>query len=183
MVEIHKSMDDPYFIIPALAEKKGNASTRLWRPEPMEHAQWLTVIRRVMGMVGAGQQEIKEFTFNSARRFMPTAAHVLGFPADTRQAIGSWEELPEGQGTQRGQMKRSMGIHYSADRAAASARAKKDVLDAFVEACANHPAVASTLTGLPARVPKGDLTWRVVSAQMRPGFPSAAWRARLARRL
>ena len=91
LLDIHKSMDDPYFIIPALAEKKGDASTRLWRPEPMEHAQWLSVIRRVMGMIGAGQHEIKEFTFNSARRFMPTAAHVLGFPADTRQAIGSWK--------------------------------------------------------------------------------------------
>ena len=129
----------------------------------MEHAQWLTVIRRVMGMVGIGQEEIKKFTFNSARRFLPTAAHVLGFTAETRQAIGSWEEMPEGQGTQRAQAARTMSIHYSADRAAASARAKQDVLDAFVETCSSHPSVASILTGLPARVPRGELTWRVIA--------------------
>ena len=48
-----------------------------------------------MAGIGKNQTEAQEFTFNSARRFLPTAAHVLGFSPETRQAVGGWEEMPQ----------------------------------------------------------------------------------------
>ena len=64
----------------------------------MTHGQWVKIVRRVMLGLGKGQAEAREFTYNSARRCLPTAAHVMGFSAETRQAIGSWEELPQAEG-------------------------------------------------------------------------------------
>ena len=59
----------------------------------------------------------------------------------------------------------SMSLHYSADVAAASGRAKRLVLDKFVDMCSEHPAVQNILTGIPTKVPAGSLTWKTLAEQ------------------
>ena len=49
--------------------------------------------------LGKAPAEVAKITYNSARRFLPTATSVLGFDAHTAQAVGSWMEVPQGQGS------------------------------------------------------------------------------------
>ena len=58
-----------------------------------------------------------------------------------------------------------MSLHYSDDRSAASAKAKNEVLDEFIERCATHPAVQSILSGIPAQVPDDELSWKDLAEQ------------------
>ena len=89
----------------------------------------------------------------------------MGFSMETRQAIGSWEELPEAEGSRGGQARRPMSLHYSDDKSAASARAKNEVLDEFIARCSVHPAVRSILSGVPAQVPDDELSWKHIAEQ------------------
>ena len=55
----------------------------------MPHRQWVSLMRRLAADIGKDSAEAADFTFNSARRFLPTVASVLGFELEVRQAIGS----------------------------------------------------------------------------------------------
>ena len=63
-----------------------------------------------------------------------------------------------------------MSLHYSDDKAAASARIKQTVLDEFIDRCSGHPAVRSILSGVPAQVPEEELSWKHL-AEQRPTAP------------
>ena len=165
IVEVNCQLGSPGFLIPSLADAKGHFPARKWQRKAMPHRQWVAIIRRVASDIGKDSTESAEFTYNSARRFLPTVANVLGFGPDIRQAIGSWEELPGGDGGSGARAVRSMGLHYSADVAAASGRAKRLVLDKFVDMCSEHPAVQEILTGIPTKMPAGSLTWKMLSEQ------------------
>ena len=92
-------------------------------------------------------------------------ASVVGFGLEVRQAIGSWEEVPQGEGTNGARAVRPMSLHYSADQAAASGRAKRMVLDKFVTMCSRHQGVQDILQGRVVALPAGSLSWRDLADQ------------------
>ena len=87
---------------------------------------------------------------------------LYGVDRQTAQAIGSWQDTP-GDSKEAMPAQRVMSVHYSDVKALASGQAKARVLDAFVKACSHHPAVRSIMSGTPAHVPPGTLTWGTVS--------------------
>ena len=56
-----------------------------------------------------------------------------------------------------------MSVHYSDVKGLASGQAKAKVLEAFVAASMQHPAVRTIVHGAPAHVTPGTLTWDMVS--------------------
>ena len=96
---------------------------------------------------------------NSLRRFMPTMANVLQVGTEVAQAIGSWEEIPKGDGCASARASRPMSLHYSAQQALASGIAKKKVLKRFIKASKELPGVQAILRGESGSLEPGSLTW------------------------
>ncbi|CAK0807282.1 unnamed protein product [Prorocentrum cordatum] len=162
LVELHAKLGKPSFLLPARHEQTRFKRIRRWQSSPMSPNQVVEIMRKVAKDVGKAPAQVAKVTFNSARRFLPTAANVLGFDAHMAQAVGSWMELPHGQGS-AGQAMQLMSTHYSDEKALASGQAKLRVLEAFVEACRHHEAVACILSGRPARLSPASLTWEDVA--------------------
>ena len=53
-------------------------------------------------------QEVKNYTFNTLRRLMPTGADVLQFNDTIAAAIGNWQEIPGGRNDKKGRVKNQM---------------------------------------------------------------------------
>ena len=103
--------------------------------------------------------ELAIFSYNSMRRFLPTVANVLRFEGYIAQAIGSWQEVPQGEGT-TGQATRPMSLHYSDEQALSSCEAKRKVLELFAQVSSRHPQVAAIIAGEDIQVQRGTLTWQ-----------------------
>ena len=58
-------------------------------------------------------------------------ANVFRVSENTAQAIGSWQEHPQGEGGAASTSRQLMSVHYSDQRALASAEAKREVLTRF----------------------------------------------------
>ena len=78
----------------------------------MLNHQWVTLLRQVMAATGWDQQQLGTLSFNSMRRFLPTLTDVLRCDRDTAQAVGSWQEIPQGEKS-AGQASRPMSLQYS----------------------------------------------------------------------
>ena len=88
------------------------------------------VIRQVLADIGRPLDTVKKYTFNTLRHVLPTAANVLGFKDKVAQAVGSWQDVPQGEGTSSRSIK-LMSLHNSDEQAVSSSAAKKQVLDPF----------------------------------------------------
>ena len=60
-------------------------------------------------------------------------ANVFQVSENTAQAIGSWQEHPQGEGGATNTSRQLMSVHYSDQRALASAEAKREVLKRFFQ--------------------------------------------------
>ena len=129
----------------------------------MAHGQWVKLLRQVAARLGRAPEASPKLTYNSMRRFLPTAANVMGFSLDVAQAIGSWQEIPQGEGS-KGVAVRAMSLHYSDEQALASGAAKQRVLELFVERSAQHPTVAAILRGEPGHLEPGALPWSALAS-------------------
>ena len=127
----------------------------------MLHRHWVLLLKQVARQIGCGDAVLTSFTFNSMRRFMPTLASVLRVSAETAQAIGHWQDTPFGEGGASAGL-RMMSVHYSDQKALASAQAKRQVLQEFFGLLSSHPAAAAALSGT-AQMPRGSLTWEHVA--------------------
>ena len=163
LFDVHARLGHPAFLLPARCKARKMHPVRKWEAKPMPYVQIIEIMRQVFCDIGYTQDQAQMITFNTARRFLPTAASTLGFDSHTAQAIGSWMEVPQGQGTKGGAIN-LMSVHYSDEKALASGQAKQRVLDAFVAACSHHPAVQLILASRPAQVPLDQLTWEEVGA-------------------
>ena len=121
-------------------------------------------LKQALRQINADPERVEHATFNSMRRFLPTAFNVFNFPEDIAQAIGSWEEVPRGDGRSGGRACRPMSLHYSDEQALASGRAKIKVLKAFVKASSSCSKVENILQGRPAVLEQGDLPWSALAA-------------------
>ena len=122
----------------------------------MLNHQWVTVLKQAAMAAGWDATNLGALSYNSMRRFLPTMANVLRFSENTAQAIGSWQEHPQGEGGSASTSRQLMSVHYSDQRALASAEAKRDVLSLFFRLVQHHAETcsASSSSGQPY-----SLTW------------------------
>ena len=148
LVDVILRWERPPFMVPAF--KAGTTRrkfvARKWLQQPMLNHQWVTLLRQVMAAAGWAQQSLGTLSFNSMRRFLPTLADVLRCDRDTAQAVGSWQEIPQGEGC-AGRAIRPMSLHYSDEQALSSCVAKVKVLEKLFEVAALHPQAAAVLNG------------------------------------
>ena len=123
--------------------------------------------------MGVESQSIPALSYNSLRRFLPTLANVLGYGVEVAQAIGSWQEVPQGVGTS-GQAIRPMSLHYSDARALDSCEAKRKVLEHFAQVSMAHPQVRSIVAGQWAQVPTGSFSWQNLAVMARGTSPQSS---------
>ena len=101
-------------------------------------------------------------TYNTLRRLLPTAANVFQLSQSVCQAVGSWEEVPQGEGGSVGHATRPMSVHYSAELALASGKAKADAFEKFqhliiLVACETLNMFSSAWTGARRTISGGRL--------------------------
>ena len=96
LADLAQRLNNPVFLFPI---KRSATRTRFmprWSSKPMTYAQFVGIMRMIVGVMQYSSEEASAVTYNTARRFLPTACNVLGFDAHTAQAIGSWVEIPHG---------------------------------------------------------------------------------------
>ena len=146
--ELLAKWDFPGYLVPAF--KAGTTRrkwlTRRWQHKSMLNHQWVCLLRQVAIAIGWHAEDLGALSYKSMRRFLPTLTNVLGFPPDVAQAIGSWQDMPQGEGT-KGQAIQSMSLHYSDERASASGQTKRAVLTHFFSLLKGHARAASTFAG------------------------------------
>ena len=133
----------------------------------MPYVQMVAILRKALRAIGMSEEEVKSRTFNTMRRFMPTAANVFHFPPSKCQAIGSWEDIPQGDGRIVAVASRPMSLHYSDEQALCSGEAKAEVFQAFREASLRHPGVQSIVSGGTAFLPRHSLSWSSLASHAR----------------
>ena len=115
------------------------------------------LIRQVAADNGRPLDTWKRYTFNTLRLFLLTAGNVLGFDDNVAHAVGSWHDVPQGEGTSSRSIK-LMSLYSSDERAVSSGAAKQQVLDIFLFLSLQHPSDRSILSGTPKKVPWGTLS-------------------------
>ena len=123
--------------------------------------------------MGVESQSIRALSYNSLWRFLPTLANVLGYGVEVAQAIGIWQEVPQGVGTS-GHAIRPMSLHYSDAQALASCEAKRKVLEHFAQISMAHPQVRSIVAGQWAQVPTGSFSWQNLAVMARGTSPQSS---------
>lgn len=118
---------------------------------PMARGRFLEIFRGALTQVGTNLQGAQSAPFNRMRRFMPTAANMANFSVPDLQAVGNWQEIPEG-GRQVGVKPRNnvvMGQHYAGQQVLRSAAVKnslvKRILGLFYEKQASFALTADGL--------------------------------------
>ena len=104
---------------------------RRWLHKCMPYAQIVQINYNVLADSGLDCVAAQQRTYNTLRRFLPTAANIFQLPQSVCQAVGSWEEVPQGEGGSVGHATRPMSVHYSAELALASGKAKADAFVNF----------------------------------------------------
>ena len=85
-------------IVPKLATgADGLRPDTAWEATPMTYGQFVSLLRALLVFLGWTPDQARRFTTYSLRRFIPTAAAKLGMTALERQAVGDWDELPQGE--------------------------------------------------------------------------------------
>ena len=124
----------------------------------MLNHQWVSVLKQVAVATGWDASALGMLSYNSMRRFLPTMANVLRFPDSIAQAIGSWQEIPQGEGC-AGIGVQLMSVHYSDQKALSSAEAKREVLDLFFCLVRRHAAAQAALDGKGSMLAPGTFSW------------------------
>ena len=169
LTDIITRWETPPFIVPAFqaGTTRRKFLARKWLQKPMLNHQWVKLLRQVMAAAGWAQPELSTLSFNSMRRFLPTLADVLRVDRDTAQAVGSWQEIPQGEGS-AGRAIRPMSLHYSDEQALSSCVAKVRVLSRFFEVAALHPQAAAVLDGSALLLEAPAFDWKVFASLAHP---------------
>ena len=173
LTDIITRWETPPFVVPAFqaGTTRRKFVARKWLQKPMLNHQWVTLLRQVMAAAGWAQPLLSTLSFNSMRRFLPTLADVLRCDRDTAQAVGSWQEVPQGEGC-AGRAIRPMSLHYSDEQALSSCVAKAKVLTRFFEVAALHPQAAAVLAGSLPALEAFAFDWKVFASLAHPNPPT-----------
>ena len=63
----------------------------------MKYSHWVLLLKQIASRAGWDDRSLSVLSYNSMRRFLPTLANVLRFPSEIAQAIGNWQETPQGE--------------------------------------------------------------------------------------
>ena len=120
-------------------------------------------------------------TYNSCRKFLPTACNISRFDFQPAQAVG---RTFKGDGDESHRIHTvpfgQMSVHCADELARASGFAKESVLAAFVDSAAAFPGVQDILLGSNKLLPANGLTWEMLGAQHASTSTSASSSSRLA---
>ena len=176
IVSALNSLGLPGFLIPTMRSAAGywGLKRKCWDSKPMGYYQMVRTLRMVLRASGMPVAEARKRTYNSMRRFLPTLAGILQAPDSIKQAIGSWEEVPQGaHGGPRRPARQSMGLRYSGEQALQSGMAKREVLEAFLQVSLQLPGVRDIVEGRASRLSAGSFSWdtfaRLADVQSRAG--------------
>ena len=156
LLDVARRMGHPDFLVPARRAATRKLPRR-WIPQPMGHSQTIRVMQEKAAKAGWAATPVSRLSFNTARRFLPTAADVLGFDHHVKQAVGNWEDGQPSAGTRT--TPRPMSLLYSDARALSSGEAKVKVLDKLLATLAKYPAAAKALEGNPCTTEVLELSW------------------------
>ena len=156
LVDTATRMAFPNFVIPSRSAATGMTARR-WTAKPMGHTTVLRILRQCLYNMQVPKEVADRYTYNSCRRFLPTAAAVFHFGRDEAQALGSWVEevTPE---TSKA-IPALMSIHYSDEKALTSGAVKLKVLNAFVNALQDFPAAKEILNGGTTMIDPFCIAW------------------------
>ena len=111
---------------------------------PMARGRFLEIFRGALTQVGTNLQGPQSAPFNRMRRFMPTAANMANFSVPDLQAVGNWQEIPEG-GRQVGVKPRNNVVQQVLRSAAVKNTLVKRTLGLFYEKQASFAFTADGL--------------------------------------
>ena len=117
------------------------------------------LIRQVMQDAGVPREQAKQLTYNSCRKFLPTACNLLQYDRNTAQAVGNWVENVEVDKEQTQLPVMPMSVHYSDTKALSSGAAKLRVLNEFIDVAGSLPKVSNILLGSGDLLSPNELTW------------------------
>ena len=117
-------------------------------------------------MAGFGDAAVKILSYNSCRRFLPTAADMLQSPLHVRQGIGNWVD---GCADSKKDPSAAipMCVTYSDARAVSSGAAKLEVLQELFVILEGCPAAAEVLNGGVITKEALDISWEDVDLAFR----------------
>ena len=156
---LHRWQHPPY-LVPAFqaGTTRRKFMARGWQQKPMLVHQWVSLLKQVATATGWCVDDLGALSYNSMRRILPTMTNVLGFPDNVAQAVGSWQEIPQGEGTS-GKASQRMSLHYSDEKALASCEAKREVLDLFMHLIQGHKSAMAALSGKGTYLQKDAFSW------------------------
>ena len=161
---LSERLECPPYLIPARSASRG-LQVRKWQPRPMSHSMSVRILRQVMVRAGLTQAEADQLSFNSCRRWLPTAAQVLGYSRSDVQALGGWTEgIPAGAAGEPALSPMPMGAHYCDQKALASAQRKAAVFSSFLDMIAQCPGVMDLLMGAPWDPDMLQVSWEDLAA-------------------
>ena len=120
------------FLVPDIVTTAGTAMAPgdKWMPRPMGYGKFVSLMRECLKSYSA-TQEVKNYTFNTLRRLMPTGADVLQFNDTIAAAIGNWQEIPGGRNDKKGRVKNQMAKRYAGEKIYTAGRYKLMVVVAI----------------------------------------------------
>ncbi|CAK0890139.1 unnamed protein product [Prorocentrum cordatum] len=71
----------PSFVIPARQICMAPFRRYAWRSQPMPYVMEVSLLKQALQQIGADKGRIEQATFNTMRRFMPTACNILNLPS------------------------------------------------------------------------------------------------------
>ena len=149
-------MEFPNFIVPSRSAATGMAARR-WTAKPMGHTTVLRILRHCLFLMGVSKELTENYTFNSCRRFLPTAAAVFHYGRNEAQALGNWVEevTPDASKV----VPSFMSIHYSDEKALSSGSVKLSVLQELLAALRAFPEAKDILNGGTALIDPFGIKW------------------------
>ena len=119
------------FLVPALMLNSADLyavtnATALRVDKPMSRGKFLELLRGNMVSVGVPVGDTPAVKYNRLRRFCPTMANLFGLSREDCQAVGNWQDIPQGGGPQRfSKAAQDMSVRYSGSKALRSLQVKR----------------------------------------------------------
>ena len=81
LIRVLDKMGRPSFFIPARESRKAHFMRYAWRSQPMPYVMEVYLLKQALQQIGAEKGRIEQATFNTMRRFMPTACAMVRLEA------------------------------------------------------------------------------------------------------
>jgi hypothetical protein len=123
-------------LIPDLTYDRGVVDgNSKWCPRPMSYKKLTALMQGALIESGTSPDQTGQYTYNSMRRFLPTAGDIYEFDDVDAQALSNWQDVVHNSsGAKRERASRPMSRHYADNTTGSSAEVKVRALAATTEA-------------------------------------------------